>query len=342
MKTEKMKSDKAYGILRKYFDGLLSSRHIQTVRKWLAAADGDTAVTDALHRIWDQTEEGMDAPDVDDALDRFRHRREQYEAHRQRMGFYKNLLKYASLIALPLITGYLTWHLTVRKESQASRMVVCRVADGDMKHIELSDGTKMTVNGGSTVIYPEHFSRWNDRIIYASGEVFLDVAHDADRPFQVNVENLNIKVLGTRFNIRAYTDEADITTSLLEGSIQLTTEDTAVVMKPHEHLVYTRAGKGIETFKASTAGEEAWTEGKLKFEQKPLKDIVPVLIHKYNVRFHIDNSVDMEEKYNMSFDRSEDIRDVLDVLTKLSQQLEYEIKDNHVTLYKKQKGGKRQ
>ena len=99
----------------------------------------------------------------------------------------------------------------------------------------MSDGTKVWINAGSTLKYPAKFAA-DSRTVYASGEIYLEVAKDAERPFYVVVDGITVKVLGTSFNIRAYADENETKVTLLEGKIAAQINDKEYTLTPGKQL----------------------------------------------------------------------------------------------------------
>ncbi|SES89989.1 FecR family protein [Prevotella sp. kh1p2] len=335
-----MNGDKAYHIIKRHFDGTLPPRYRRMVAHWLLSGDSEEEQQAALGRIWNEAPQADDGA-LEEALRTHRSRRDAYEATRRRKLRLRRVLKYAAAVALPLFLMAAAWTASCRYHAAESRMMVCQVPDGQTRRLLLSDGSELTVNGGSKVIYPEKFGHGGSRNVFVSGEVFFDVAHDAARPFVVNAENLTIRVLGTRFNLRAYSDENSITTTLLRGSVRVAVDDTALVLRPDEQAVYARLSKKISKFGTHAADEASWIDGRLSFDQQPLSRIIPVLVHKYGVKFSVDSSISMAEKYTMNFEKNESLHDVLDILAQIAANIDYQMNGNHVTLYRSRKEGAR-
>lgn len=90
---------------------------------------------------------------------------------------------------------------------------------GQTRCITLPDGSRVWLNSGTYVFYPDRFDR--ERQLFVSGEVYMDVTKDPERPFRVDTRNVSIRVLGTRFNLRSYNEDKYVETSLVEGSVAL-------------------------------------------------------------------------------------------------------------------------
>lgn len=173
--------------------------------------------------------------------------------------------------------------------------------DAGMKtRIRLSDGTMMWLNAGSTVKYPQKFGE-KTREVYLSGEAYFDVQRDANRPFVIRTDKMNIRVLGTSFNVRSYSDEDFSETALISGAVEVTVQESGVerkvVLKPSEKLVVrkpavekTKEGKDIQVagnrdlieqtkvsvVPAMNSGlvvETAWLSNQLVFQNETMESI---------------------------------------------------------------------
>ena len=108
-------------------------------------------------------------------------------------------------------------------------------------NLELSDGTKVWLNASSSITFPTSFAA-NERKVILTGEVYFEVAKDKTRPFRVSVNDMQVNVLGTHFNVNAYDDEDAVNTTLLEGSVLLTEKDKKVLLKPGQQAQTTKVG----------------------------------------------------------------------------------------------------
>ena len=124
----------------------------------------------------------------------------------------------------------------------------------------MSDGTKVWINAGSTLKYPAKFAA-DSRTVYASGEIYLEVAKDAERPFYVVVDGITVKVLGTSFNIRAYADENETKVTLLEGKIAAQINDKEYTLTPGKQLKCDKTFGGTSVRTVDPAEIVSWTRG---------------------------------------------------------------------------------
>lgn len=147
------------------------------------------------------------------------------------------------------------------------------VSRGKQFRVVLPDGTKAWLNAESSLKYPTVF-KGRERVVEVTGEVYFEVAANASKPFSVKVSNTTIEVLGTSFNINAYTNEVDVRTTLLEGSVRI----AGITLKPGEQLAGRQLIRNINTEKIM-----AWKNGLFNFEDASLAEVMRQLERWYDV-----------------------------------------------------------
>lgn len=158
------------------------------------------------------------------------------------------------------------------------------VSGGGEYKVRLDDGTVVWLNSESTLIYPEKFTG-EKRVVSISGEAYFEVARNETKPFIVSVADVEIKVLGTSFNVAAYQDEETIATTLVAGSVEVSTPCKSVKLVPGNQAVVQKGQPGIAISEVDPALFSSWTTGIFKFDKMPLTDICKRLSRWYNVGF---------------------------------------------------------
>lgn len=143
---------------------------------------------------------------------------------------------------------------------------------GGQYTLTLSDGTKVTLNAGSSLKYPVTFIG-NERKVELSGEAYFEVAHNAAKPFRVVSRGQTIEVLGTHFNINSYQDEQVIKTTLLEGSVKVSVGNQSVRLKPGQQSQTTDLHIAIKE-DADTEEAVAWKNGLFEFNNASLQQVM--------------------------------------------------------------------
>lgn len=197
------------------------------------------------------------------------------------------------------------------KESKADEAVEYNqllVPAGKRARIELSDGTHLTVNSQSKVIYPRRFSG-DVRKIYAEGEIFLDVAPDKKHPFIVEANGFSLRVLGTKFNISNYAGEAT-NIVLVEGSVEVTDKNAKKAKMVPSDLLNIADGAIAYQKQVDVVEYISWVDGILLLNGSHLSEIAQRLSKYYGVSVECDSSVKDEKVYG-KLDLKDDIEEVL-------------------------------
>ena len=200
---------------------------------------------------------------------------------------------------------------------------------GTRSFIELPDGSKLWLNAGSRVKYAEGFAG-GQRELTLVGEAFFDVKHDPEHPFIIHTGKLDVKVLGTSFNVKAYPNDGTIETTLINGKVEIDlpgNSQAGIVMHPNEKIVIpvreapvVQAGGGnVErrvvapdpTYR--TLIETSWVEDKLVFRNEDFSDVSRRLERWYNIHFSFEDKHYLHEKLTGYF-KDQPIRNVMDAL----------------------------
>ena len=228
------------------------------------------------------------------------------------------LIKYAAAITLLIAVTFGVYQFNKPAEN-----FIVSTSYGERKQIDLPDGSVVILNSLSSVSYPENILKGGTREIELCGEAYFDVAKDMQRTFIVKTSGIEIKVLGTKFNISAYENDESITTDLYEGSVSLSpvtdnsfSEDNPLRLKPGEQAVYNRQSDKIEISTNDNKNSNAWISGSISFDNIPLKTILKILEREKNITFRISDEVDKELKITARFTNNETIEEILKQLSK--------------------------
>jgi len=192
---------------------------------------------------------------------------------------------------------------------------------GSRTVVQLSDGTEVTLNFGSTIKYPRTFSG-DTREITLSGEGYFNVAHNPEQPFIVKTGKLNVKALGTEFNVQAYPGDEVISTTLVKGKVMiekiLSSNKTKSLgtMVPGQHVAYNLNSGIIKSGKEDIYKYIAWKEGKLVFDNEPISSVAQKLSRKFNVDIDIADDV-RYLSYTVTFD-DDPLFLILDLMTEIT------------------------
>ncbi len=194
----------------------------------------------------------------------------------------------AAILIVPIIVAFSILYSQGTQTPEWGEMLV---PPGQRSSLELSDGTTLWLNSGTRVTYPASF-KGRERKIFVDGEVFADVAHDKRHPFIISAGDVEVKVLGTKFNMRAYTADQLIEVALVEGSVRFDVNSNKrkdqVTMLPSEIVQYNRVTGRIErsSFQSNNYKSRAHGGG-FYFFNEPLSSIVLQLSRGFNRRIVI-------------------------------------------------------
>lgn len=155
------------------------------------------------------------------------------------------------------------------------------IPKGGEYQVVLADGTKVWLNSASRLIYPQSFMGKERRVVL-SGEAFFDVAHDAERPFIVETSRMNVKVLGTRFNVNDYDDNEEVSTTLVNGSVEIVSGDQQVFRLVPGEQAYGKENK-LEKREVNVRLYTSWIDGKFLFNNTELEEIAKQISRWYDV-----------------------------------------------------------
>lgn len=186
---------------------------------------------------------------------------------------------------------------------------------GSQSKVILPDRSVVWVNAGSSLKYSKDFNK-EEREVSLSGEAYFEVTPDSLKPFVVKSEKLDIKVLGTHFNVKAYSNEELIDVSLVSGKVKvhLTSHDAnsgEVTLVPDRKLSYNKETNCVNVSEIDGSDAFAWTTGRLKFVEQFFPRIARDLERAYNVRIHINSKALNKEIFTGSFDAGSSLNEIL-------------------------------
>jgi transmembrane sensor len=153
---------------------------------------------------------------------------------------------------------------------------------GGQYQLKLADGTDVWLNSASSLTFPAAFPG-KEKSLELKGEGYFDVAKNASKPFHVKVNNIGIKVLGTHFNIMGYSDYENINTTLLQGKVNVISNEVTKNLLPGKQAVLNKATNHFEISKANITQAVAWKNGESCFKDTGIKELVRQVGRRYDV-----------------------------------------------------------
>ena len=272
------------------------------------------------------------------------------EPKQQRSSFVKMIAIAASLLALIGLGSV----FLLNNGTPVLKQNIVATQKGSKSNITLPDGTKVWINSDTRLTYEKSFGE-QQREVTLEGEAFFEVVHDKSRPFIVHTKNIDVRVLGTVFNVRAYSNEADAQATLVSGSVEVLLKaknNKKVILKPSEKLIvqndYQRGrsnnihiGKDSSEVVLQQATispvdsailETQWLKSSISFDQQKLEDIIPMLESWYHVKITVKDKGLLQKRFNGKIE-NESLNEVLHLFSLVSE-LRYKTEGDNITIYK--------
>ena len=236
--------------------------------------------------------------------------------------------RYAAVFVVALLLGFMTQYL-IPKQQQIQgfvRQIEYTSEKGSVSTIHLEDGSSIWLSSASKLIIRSNHD--GEMIAQLNGEAFFDLVPNPSRRLTVDLGNIKVKDIGTKFNIRAYSTESGIYTSLLEGQIDLFNGENKSLrsMKPGEYLQFNKNDYQIAVSQRDPTIATAWKDGKFVFIDKSLAEVCRELENWYNVEIIISNPKLANTRYTSVIKRTTTVSMVLKMLS-LTDQIKYKITD---------------
>tara|TARA_B110000093_G_scaffold150581_1_gene164612 strand:- start:11101 stop:12270 length:1170 start_codon:yes stop_codon:yes gene_type:complete len=206
---------------------------------------------------------------------------------------------------------------------------------GGQFFVKLSDGTQVWLNSESQLKYPVNFIEGETRkveLVY--GEAYFDVSPSTNHKgakFKVINNAQEVEVLGTEFNIKAYKDEANIYTTLVEGKVAISTPNLKQLLIPNQQSIVDTLKDTLSVIKVDVKGEISWKDGVFSFVDKPLIDIMKVISRWYDVDIIFENKELESVEFMGTLNKNQSIEEILSIMKSFSIN-NYEIKDKTIIL----------
>jgi ferric-dicitrate binding protein FerR (iron transport regulator) len=161
---------------------------------------------------------------------------------------------------------------------------------GGEYQVVLPDGSKVWLNAASSLRFPTSFVG-KERLVELTGEAYFEIAKNGAMPFRVFIpsplgskkEGMNVKVLGTRFNVKAYSNEQDIRTTLLEGAVKVVVPSSEIRLQPGRQAITDITTQALSVTNANTEQVVAWKNGMFRFKETSIRELMREVERWYNV-----------------------------------------------------------
>lgn len=307
-----MNTDHYISLIYQQLKGTIGSEEARQLQDWEAASDANRQVASNIRTAWKASEQhdlpfdlnfDSDFAKVQSRLDLSEKTTTKVVAMQPR----RTWLRVAAAVLFLLVTGIVL--RTMLNQEVAWKNVTASTA---IQELELSDGSKVWLNAGSSLSFPEKFSD-TERPIKLTGEAFFEVTKDADRPFQVATNRTTVTVLGTAFNVRDVDTETTSSVSVKEGKVNVmaTKNQQEVVLTKNEKAVYDDANNKLTETQDLNLNGLAWQRKKLRFQETPFSNVVGTIALQYQVSVTIRNQEMMDCLVNGQYNLATEVQPLL-------------------------------
>lgn len=254
------------------------------VEKWLNQSVENRKLYADLRDIWlsSGNSENADEYDLEGAIQKFIEQINSKKQSSEKQIRLISVLKYAAVATLLLAIPF-SYYFGTRNPALGNSTTTIACAFGDKTSITLPDSTKVWLNSGSKISFSSDFKN-KERNVQLEGEAFFSVTKDKHHPFRVKTDGIQVEVLGTQFNLKAYPEDKTISTTLVEGSLLVSDGTQETRIAPDQKVVFNKEQKEMVLQELTdTAPETEWKDGRFVFRNETLEDLEPRLERWFDV-----------------------------------------------------------
>jgi transmembrane sensor len=311
-----------YELLAKFFSGECTEEEKTNVKGWIAEKSDNQKVFDSVKKLWIAANEKSDPSDINILWGELAQKAE-ISLQEENQLIYKpepdrknwlikfwnsgnKILRYAAAIILIGLISYSVY--LIIKPGEIKHEVnykLLSVETGKQSSIILSDGTKITLDSGRELYYPEKFSE-STRKVKLNGEGYFNVTHNKEKPFEVEINNALITVLGTMFNIRSWNENDNVQVKVIQGKVSLSQEDNS------SNRVVIKKGYGSELHSDGTISTPhsidiektlLWLKGEMYLDNVSVRETVAQIERWYGVKIILSNKAVANERITVHINK---------------------------------------
>jgi ferric-dicitrate binding protein FerR (iron transport regulator) len=334
MKTE---NDHIEDLMIRLFENDLDVSGRKELEEWISLSPENRKCFEEEQEIWFSAEDNeiLSRYDKEKAFEVFRQRVAASSASNRHWRHLRVWMRYAAglvIIGVLVLTAFF-----YSRNRMASRFVdvVIEAPRGGLAKLSLPDGSQVWLNSNSKIIYSQGFGI-TDRKLRLIGEGYFKVKRNQKLPFSISSGNLLIHDLGTQFNVRNYSSDAEAEITLTEGKVSfqdLRNIKTVYYLQPNQKAVIAKASGIVKLKNCDAVANSQWTTGQLIFDGQSMQYLIQTLERSYNVKINVMNPAVMRCHFYGDFLRhDQSLNEVLRALSSTGR-FRYKIQGTHVTLY---------
>ncbi|WP_163322775.1 FecR family protein [Draconibacterium mangrovi] len=323
-----MLEENIHNLIIRLFSGEATTKEKASVRHWINESDENREMYSDLQEIWLATGDHNEY-NTEKAILKFKDEIHQEQKKSYRIG---EILKYAAIAVLLLSLPFI-YYLGKQQNLTEPTFTTITCALGDKSTVTLPDGSLVYLNSGSELRFNNDFHQ-DYREVEIEGEAYFQVEKNKEIPFRVEAGDITVEVLGTEFNLKAYPEENTISTTLVEGSVQIKSASQQAIMKPNQKIVFDKESNKMTLHNLKDVDPETeWKEGRLVFRNESLGDLELKLERWFDVDIVFSDNEVKARRFTGILER-ESILEALAYFS-ISDKVGYNINNNEITFYTK-------
>lgn len=300
-------------IIIRYLENRCSEEDFVLINEWMKESDENAGELFRMEEIYQLGKFPFEEENlVVRAERRLGRRLEQENQKKQEVFKLRSVLRYAAAIVgvMVLAAGLAYWF-----RNKAEELVVASAAHGQVREMLLPDGTKVWLNQSSVLKYPRAFEG-KERHVYLDGEAYFEVARNHEKPFMVKSPAMDVRVLGTSFNIKCRPDNSFAETTLIEGEVEVKdkSDKGRITLLPGQKAVLNRVTGRMQVKQVDPKMEIVWHNDLIPFEKSSIFQIAAALERFYGVKIILSPDVDSTNTYSGVLKKKDNIESVLNSL----------------------------
>ncbi|SHF84315.1 FecR family protein [Fodinibius roseus] len=338
-------------LIQRYVTDRCSVSEERKVERWMEEDPANRKLVEELEQIWSLTPEEDFEMSVQDAWDRFRIRemrgplsnKKKRNRTRTSSGSRRmvTMFRAAAAILLMVFVGFFSWQYLAdqgtEEQTYQEQKQNIETQKGEKAQISFSDGTVVTLNAASSLRYPKQF-KGSKREVYLTGEAYFEVASNADKSFVVHTSRADVEVLGTKFNVRAWKEDAAVDVGVREGKVAVSTAENGRqrdrVLLGRGQFTSVIEGEGISDVRNIDVDKHLlWLNGGMYFDNVPFKQVFLQIERKFDVHISVSATESILEVPFTSTFRDRELSKILQVLS-ASMKMEYRREGNEIEFYR--------
>ncbi|MDP4201230.1 MAG: DUF4974 domain-containing protein [Bacteroidota bacterium] len=328
-------------LIVKYYRGNYTRKDLEKVKELFEREESDAQLSDIMKMQWNLTDDDAigDKERFDSVLENIHSSIDIAERKESAMRrFFIGFSKIAAILIIPIVAVFFFLQHNQSKSKLEAQNIIS-APRGSVKQSILPDGTKVWLNSGSSLAYKG--SSFNNKIrkVTLTGEAYFEVTKNPSRPFVVRGNEVSVKVLGTKFDVRSYREDTKVNVTLMEGSVRLTDSQEVpsdlCTLKPDQQASLNKQSGKLVVKQVDASKANEWMRGNLLFDDEELDQIAHCIEREYNVTVKFKDDAIKHLRFYGKFRKTQPLDDILNIVVS-KQNFHYTKKGNTIVFLSNQ------